>query len=178
MIFWIATAIVLAALIWGIWFAWWDSSFETVIGGILGSIGFVLLAAVVWMFLMMIVFSVGSVTEDNPAMVASETRSDLVALGTESSVEGRFYFLGGGWIDGKRVFNYTVDHGAYYTAEQVDASVSRVYDDEDDAPYVIARSWRREMPWWLAPGSLNIGSSYDFHIPEGSVVREYEVGVR
>lgn len=101
------------------------------------------------------------------------TERDLVALQTSSTVEGRSYFLGSGYVDGKRVLNYiTVDDGAY-RVESSDAVNSWIYESDED-PIVRVEHYDFVNPW-LAPFALGGADAYSFYIPEGSVLSDYTI---
>jgi hypothetical protein len=102
-----------------------------------------------------------------------ETR-DLRALGNSSSIEGRFYFLGGGYIDGKRVLNYIVQQDGYSTLEQADANDSRIFEDEQESPYVYSAYSERKNTW-LVPWPVLGGEAHDFHIPADSILENYTI---
>lgn len=101
-------------------------------------------------------------------------RSELRALSASSSIEGRFYFLGGGYIDGKRVLNYIVQQNGYSTLEQADASDSRIYEDEQAAPYVES-TYTTRWNTWIVPWPVAGGEQHNFHIPEDSILENYTI---
>jgi hypothetical protein len=113
------------------------------------------------------------------AAVTGETRElsdteDLRALGSNSSIEGRSYFLGGGYIEGKRVLNYIVRRDGYSTLEQVDADQSRIFEDVSDSPYLETFYFITSNPW-VVPWDVWTRYRYDFHIPADSILEGYTI---
>lgn len=106
--------------------------------------------------------------------LTSTSKSELVALANSSTTEGRFYFLGSGYINGSQSFSYIVDHGDYTTLNQVSADTAQVYEDTNAHPYLQERHYDFYLDW-LLPGSLSSNTYYDFHIPDGSVQSGYNV---
>lgn len=99
---------------------------------------------------------------------------DLKSLGADSSVSGRSYFLGGGYIDGKRVLSYVMENAdGSFTPDQVDANDSKIYEDEGTEPEMRAYEHSADY-WWLAP-SVFTTYTYEFTVPNGTVVEEYTV---
>lgn len=104
---------------------------------------------------------------------ASKDTHSLTALKTDSSIEGRGYFLGGGYVDGKRVLNYIQTDGDAYYVKSSDADDSVIHES-DGKPKVIHEHVVGGF-WWLAPFPLGKGDSYDFYVPKGSVLSDYTV---
>lgn len=105
--------------------------------------------------------------------------SHLQALDTGSSVEGQSYFLGGAYVEGKRVLNYIVEkkdeNGKTYSAvKQVNADKARIYQDAVDGSTVTIKTPHRENGWFI-PGPIDGDSTYEFHVPKGSVLDSYKV---
>lgn len=101
-----------------------------------------------------------------------EKEHDLVALQTSSSIEGRF-FLGSGYINGKRTLNYITDDSGAFRVESADADDSVIYQDSNE-PTVTVHEWDLVNPW-LAPWSFSHKHTYTFHVPEGSILSDYTV---
>lgn len=98
----------------------------------------------------------------------------LRSLGADSSIEGRSYFLGGGYVGEKRVLNYIGENGdGSVQLFQADASDSRIFEDSDQASLTVKYS-HTEMDW-LVPFKSDWDFKYEFHIPEGSVLSDYTI---
>lgn len=106
--------------------------------------------------------------------LSSTSEHTLVAMGNAGSIEGRSYFLGGGYVDGKNVINYIErleDGGSQL--KQVDASESTVYEDSLE-PSLTIKNYEGNN-WWISPFSTHSATQYIFHVPENSVVSSYEL---
>lgn len=172
MIFWILAAASLFAVGWCIWRFWVGAlQPETIIGGIFGSF-LILLAGV---------FFGGVLTFGGSALlyltvqpqVHVERNETLRAVSASSSIQGRF-FLGSGYVNGVRVLNYISAEKGYSELRQANASASRIFEDESAAPYVTVYEWAKEA-WWIAPGRYGAGETFDFHIPEDSILEDYTI---
>lgn len=108
-----------------------------------------------------------------PTTLHSQAHDELRAVSASSSIEGRFY-LGSGYVDGKRVLNYITAEDGYSELKQADASASRVFEDEGADPYVISYDWAKDAWWWI-PGAFPMGTTYDFHIPPASILEDFTV---
>lgn len=98
---------------------------------------------------------------------------DLRAVGTSSAIEGRSYFLTGGYVKEQRVLNFIYQEDGYSVMSQAKASKSRIFEG-DDKPHVDIEYTVHEN-WWITPFKFYLDTKYDFHIPAGSVVEEYSV---
>lgn len=106
--------------------------------------------------------------------LTSTTEHTLVAMGSTGSVEGRSYFLGGGYVDGKNVINYIErleDGGSQL--KQVDASEATVYENSSE-PSLTINNYEGKN-WWISPFNTHSSTKYIFHVPENSVVSGYEL---
>lgn len=105
----------------------------------------------------------------------SEDRVEIIqlqAVGSADSVTGHSSFLAGGYIDGKRVLNYTQQHDGYSTLERVDADKARIVEDGKKELQLKSKAeWR----WWLYPDDQKMDEFYEFHIPENSIVENFEI---
>jgi hypothetical protein len=163
MIFWIL-AILTVLIAIGVFITQWDDSygmpfmgaFLTLIGG----------GAVTFFVVMLCMF-----IPTNHDLVSDDTYQ-LKAIGTNSAIEGRSYFLGGGYIKDKRVLNYISqrDGGAIHV-EQAEAEDSTIYEGSSDAT-VRARHYDH-VNGWVAPWPLGSHNEYEFRIPNGSVADSY-----
>lgn len=116
----------------------------------------------------------GATVTNGAAFESKSVDSELRAFSVGDSIEGRSFFLGGGYVDGKRVLNYIVQRDGFSTIEQVNADESRVYEDETASPYVEVKTFSVEM-WWLILGPVSTGTRYDFHIPDNSILENYTI---
>jgi hypothetical protein len=101
------------------------------------------------------------------------TTYQLRALGTSTGIEGRSYFLGGGYIKDKRVLNYITDESGAIRVQQSDAGASTIYENST-APTVIVRHYDHNNGW-LVPWPGGSDDTYEFRIPAGSVMSDYTV---
>lgn len=104
--------------------------------------------------------------------LVSDNTYQLKALGNNNAIEGRSYFLGGGYINDKRVLNFISqrDGGAIHV-EQAEADDSVIYEGSTDATVQVQHyDWNNG---WIATWPLGSGDEYTFRIPTGSVVESY-----
>lgn len=165
MIFWILLALAIIGVIItfvynayeGVGFAFLTAFLAAVVGGVAG----------------LIIIAVLSIWFGPSWQPKGSNDHELVALQTDSSLQGRSYFLSGGYINDVRVLNYiTEDDGAYQLAE-ADASASLIYQDSTDATVTI-NEWDMENPWF-APWSFGHTHTYVFHVPAESILSDYTV---
>lgn len=167
MIFWILLGIAIVAVIasfaygvqedLGIGFGFLNAFLATLIAALVG--GLLMLLLSIWF---------------GPSyQFQGEKEHGLVALQTSSSIEGRSYFLGSGYINGKRTLNYITDDGGAFRVESADADDSVIYQDSD-SPTVTVHEWDLVNPWF-APWSFGHRHTYTFHVPEGSILSDYTV---
>lgn len=174
MVFWIlvgllavtvVTTFVLNITAWGNYF--WESvgfSFGVlVVGALVGFIAFISIA--------------GMVGKDGHELKFVGDRTEtLKALSTGSEINGRSYFLGGGYIGTTRVLNYmTQDADGFVRLRSADAGVSAVKEDADPGTarvkiYEVEESQYNLWPW---PGRHF--ANYEFHVPAGSVSGDFVV---
>lgn len=120
-------------------------------------------------------YGLANMFHEEPEYVRTE--ENLVALQTRESTEGEFHggiFASYGYVDGKRVLSYITqdDQGGIRTG-YVDARNSVIYEG-DEAPTLITYEWSKSSPW-LYPAPIDLGNTYELHVPEESVVQGYEV---
>lgn len=115
------------------------------------------------------------VMEVLPSNTSDQYTTPLKALGSDSSVSGRSYFLGGGYVEGSRVLSYIRenDNGSF-TADQVKAKYAQVWEDEEENPSFTTVTYYKDYPW-VWPGKWKHSYRWEFHVPEGSVSSEIEV---
>jgi len=99
-------------------------------------------------------------------------RVDIVQIETlqsDMSVSGHFT-LGSGSINGKTIYSYYIKNSnGGYILQQVDAGMSTIYMDENDKPYLIKHYSETDRL------KKQFVSSYSFHVPNGTIVRTYDV---
>ncbi len=169
MIFWLVSVAILAAWAWTTLCAFRDCWPFGLVVLFLGA----LVAALVWLLVAGAAVGMGLNHLVGPNRV--DTYSvPLKALASDSSVEGRSYFLGGGYVEGKRVLSFvqTNDDGSF-TPGQVDGADSRVFEDSSSAPVLIVREHVADH-WWISP-EMTLFKKYEFTVPEGSVTEQYSV---
>jgi hypothetical protein len=107
--------------------------------------------------------------QQQPKYVSSSERISLVALGTNETDDGGYWFLGSGAVDNKPIYTYlTIDDEGFITQEWEYTRDSRVNEDGGDSPYVETVHYLRPGNIWL-PWSNPTGYTVDFHVPVGSV---------
>lgn len=159
MLFWIILALIVAVAAYLIWdYGDWTEGIGVVfVGGIVGTIVLFLCAVFI------------------PANVdlVHEKTSSLKALGTSSNDHGRF-FLGSGYIDGKRVLNYIQqgDDGGMRVA-QVDAKDALIFEGSDKA--TITTKHFDFNNGWIIPWPIGSTDKYEFRIPDGSVTESFTI---
>ena len=102
---------------------------------------------------------------------------NLRAMGDGDGTSGRSYFLGGGYIESKKVINYIgerEDGGVQLSS--VDASDSVIYEREG-APTLEAHKYSGGV-WWYAPFDVGSYTTYEFSVPNGTVVESYELSTK
>lgn len=178
MFFWILVALTVLTITVSTIFYTRDVGWEPLmfIGRIFGYAG---IALGVWLLTMLgALIYLAIRTETGEFFVDSRvTTEELRALSTEATVEGRAYFLAGGYIEGDRMFSYIVDHGDYSTVETADADYSSIWEDTEIDPYVDETQFFADMSW-LFPVYTEWDiwvEHYAFHIPAESVVEGYSV---
>jgi hypothetical protein len=114
-----------------------------------------------------------------PEKTTTSHEYELRALGAGESASGRFY-LGTGYINGERVINYTYsDESNGATFSKVDSAPgddSRIFEDVpvDAQPSVTSRKTVYTYPL-LVPWSMGLTRTWDFHVPAGSIIEDYEI---
>lgn len=167
MIFWIIATLVAAGTITVFIKALWDGPlvaffvalFTLIVGGFLG---------------LMLWIGSSFVLADRDHVVVHESTQQLKALGNANGIEGHSYFLGGGYVEDKRVLNYiTQGSDGAIRVERSDADASTIFEGSDNATVEITVT--DESNPWVSPWPINTRHSYEFHIPTGSVVESYEL---
>ena len=101
----------------------------------------------------------------------------LVSLQDNQGLEGRF-FLGTGYIESAMKFAFYYESGPEsFRLRVIDADDAAIYQDEANRPYALVCEvdtgrWRN----WFAPDFR--GDVYEMHIPEGSILSNYNLDAR
>ena len=166
MIFWILVALIVI-ITFCVFVGQWDDSYGSpFLAGF-----FTLFVGSVIGFL--IFLACGSWIPYNTDLVREDTYQ-LKAIGNNSAIEGRSYFLGGGYIKDKRVLNFISqrDGGAIHV-ERAYANDSTIFEGSENAT-VIVRHYDH-VNGWVSPWPLGDTDLYEFRIPAGSVVESYSL---
>jgi hypothetical protein len=164
MIFWILVALVIAATVATYIHFSDDSIGFAFVGALLsaataGFVGFLIFAAC------------GTWIPWNNDKVADNTYK-LKAIGNSNALEGRLFFLGGGYVNDKRVLNFISQRdGGAIRVEQAEAEESTIYEGSKDATVRIKHFEHNNG--WVSPWPLGSHDEYEFRIPTGSVVESY-----
>ena len=93
----------------------------------------------------------------------------IETLQSDMSISGHF-MLGSGSINGKTIYSYYIKtSNGGYVLQQVDASMSTIYMDENAKPYLTKHYSETDRL------KKQFISSYSFHVPTGTIVRTYDV---
>lgn len=169
MLFWIivglVAAVTIGAVVWSVCEGWNDGLDHVVFGFIglfvSGGVGFLLM-----------VVTTAVIHPPLERVVVSEKTQQLRALGNASGLEGRSYFLGGGYVKDKRVLNFiTNNEGGAIKVERADAEDSVIYEDSTVASVKVTHV--DYVNGWIVPFPLGDDHEYESHIPAGSVVESY-----
>lgn len=104
--------------------------------------------------------------------------TQLRALSTGSEINGRFYFLGSGRIDEEPVFTFLYEQAdGGVKLSSVPADKTTVYEQDESDPYMTTNQARMIPNDLWAPFGIATRDSYtyEFRIPEGSILNTYEV---
>ena len=95
-------------------------------------------------------------------------------MGSGDGLNGRSYFLGGGYIESKKVLNYirSEDDGASRLST-APAELSKIYE-VNELPTMTTRSYEKRV-WWLAPFKVGAVDNYEFRVPNGTVSGDFTV---
>ena len=164
MAFWILVAVVVVTVV--IATIQEDSFYQGILSGFIATV-------VGGLVLVVLMFAVPA-----NSFVMNESDFELKALNTGSN-QNHSYFLSGGQVNGVRVINYiyteTEGEEEWSVVAQAKGNVSRIFEDKDVNPTIRTSEIGYENGWlfpWPYPSSTK---NYDFHIPEGSIIENYEV---
>lgn len=156
----------------------WVHYFESWWTAVLGTLGILAAWFATIVFVIPLIFAGIMNIAISDFQIKSEESTDLIALKTDSATNGQFaggIFLSAGYISEDPTFNFlyeTDDKGV--KVGQVYAYNATVYEDEQDNPHYTEFTWVKYDEFW-APFAANQDTTYAFHVPEGSVVSNYEV---
>lgn len=175
---------ILVSLCFGIWTAyaiyadrWFIYGFDfwRPVGAFFGGVGTTVLSFIVTVGLSALISFFGAWATSEPEPVRSYTH-ELEAIGNDLGVEGRVYFLGGGYVNNVQVISYIQAGDGYSEIRSVAASMSRIY--QDTAEPIVIEWWEQTNNTFWVPWTLSDQVTlYEFHVPEDSVVSNYEIGV-
>lgn len=155
---------------WDDWDAW------DIVGNTFKIIAAIFLNAFAGFLALLLVHGVANIV--TPYEYDSTTESSLVAAKTSDTVEGKFsggVFASYGYVDGKRVISYISQEadGAYVTG-YLDADKTRVYEVNDEKPYIETIREVKENGWFIPGGVFDSNETYKLYIPEGTIVESFE----
>jgi hypothetical protein len=107
-----------------------------------------------------------------------DTKTPIASLSDSSGPHGSF-ILGSGSVSNELVFTYYIGTTSFQL-KQVPAEYTTIYMDENDAPYLLTRVHMKrnlnsdnitlsEIRLWYA------ATEYEFHVPNGTIVRQYNL---
>jgi hypothetical protein len=139
---------------------------------------FSIITALVILIAAMIITVVGAIAP-NLKSVDSEERTELRGLTLSSASSSKSFFLGNSYQNETRVINYIAQKEdgkeTWNVVSSAPAKSSRIFEDEIEKPYVVKSTYVYDNPWVL-PWNFKVDKvQYDFHVPENSVVENYEV---
>lgn len=174
MIFVLSIIVAVFVALGGGWLALKTLEPESVLGWIIGSIGCFALGSVFGGLLGAGMFAGANVFMDKETVLVSESKTDLRAMETGSSIEGRFY-LGSGYINSVKVLEYiTEDSSGAIRVSNVPAGYSTLYERDGEKPAMRVLHYE-EKNGWLAPFAVRSFENYVFTVPKGAVQSNYEV---
>lgn len=99
----------------------------------------------------------------------------LAAIGNSSETNSSI-FLGMGVIEGKQVINYIQknDDGSSQLKE-MRADEAYIYEDSEKA--YLKTSTKTVKKWWFSPIEFNLKDRTEFHVPEGTIDKTFEINV-
>jgi len=163
-IFWILLAVTILATMWAFG-AWIYEGFGMAL------VVSLLTAACVAFVGFLIFVACGSWIPWNNDTVSDGTYK-LKAIGNASAIEGRLYFLGGGYVNDKRVLNFISQRdGGAIRVEQAEAGDATIFEGSASATVQVKHI--DHINGWVSPWPLGSHDEYEFRIPTGSVAESY-----
>lgn len=171
MLFWVFVVVWLVAIV-----SMWGFFLDEYTYGVVGPFLMWLVSAVLVGLGLLAVWGGLAYLNAHELKSTHEHRHELRALDSGSAIQGRSYFLGGGYVGTERVLNYIVrNEDGSSELGYTDADNSKIWEDEQDKPYVIQIK-REYGNWWFA---LDEGYrdtyEYHYHIPAGSVLESTQI---
>ena len=174
MVFWILVGLWALTIVAVFWWNLRDGNYvgESIVyaimgGGLLGAFG--------WGLVFLVINGVWGERDIKNELVADRSIA-LKALGTDSEVSGRSYYLGGGYVGEQRVLNYiTKGTDGSIRVASAKAWASTIKEDAGpDEARVRIMDWKQSQKWlWPWDGATT--TYYEFHIPADSVVESYTI---
>lgn len=129
--------------------------------------GWAVFPVLIWL----IALAVTDLGRSNPSNYDMTARGpDLQALATSSELQGSF-FLASGTVGEDQVFRYlTRQEDGLIQAREIEAAYASVIEGSED-PHIEYRYTCYDMFPWQTCGQ----PALVFHVPEGSVLRDYDV---
>jgi hypothetical protein len=166
MLFWVLIALVVLLTVFFVWREMGDSYGMPVMTGFLALFLGVVVAGLIFLACSWFI-------PQEVEKVSTRTHA-LKSMGTSSALNGRAYFLGGGYINEKRVLNYISQREAgAIRVEQAEAEDSVIFEDTNK-PTVTVDHYDY-LNKWVSPWPIWGTDKYTFHIPAGSVVESYSL---
>ena len=149
----------------------WGAALATlIIGGFVGWLVFVFVGYIITMS------THGGEGEDSGGftVLSTETR-ELRALDTGGTQYSGAFFLGSGYIDGDKSYEYIQRYGNGWQVKTTTVDNAAVYELPAGEEPRVERSRIRGSWWWTW---TSVWSTRSFYVPEGSVQQpDYTVGV-
>lgn len=160
-------------------YSWrYDRKAVRIIKAVASGIGSSVLVAIVWFSISSLVVFIGWNATAEAKTLESRTYN-LQALGNDATIEGQFHssiFVGVGYVEGTQMISYIQETEDYSELKTARNDQSRIYQDTDEA--TVTEWWGvKENEAWAPWSGQTWIYQYDFHVPEGSVIQSYEIGV-
>jgi hypothetical protein len=101
-------------------------------------------------------------------------RTALVSLRDQTNTEGSIFLF----IEGKDYYGYFVGDSALgYHKEKIAADGIRIYEDQDSTGWLLEKRLVVDKPWrkWVLDGEGGSCAHYEFHVPKGTIVRQFKL---
>lgn len=171
MLFWVVLVVALVVIV-----TIWRFFFDGFIDGVVGPFFMWLICSGLSVLGMGLAYAGLAHLNAHELKATNEYRYELRALDSDSSIEGRSYFLGGGYVGEERVLNYIIrNEDGSSELGNTDADKSKIWEDEQAKPYVIQIE-KEYGNWWFAfDGGYRYTYEYHYHIPAGSVLESTKI---
>jgi uncharacterized membrane protein len=167
MIFWILLGIVALLTLLCFVVGWIDDGFWSGVGTA------IMMAFFGSLFGALILAVTALISLATPPTSLERTSVQTVQLRAAESgtASGRAYVFRG-YDSGKRVLNYTAQQDGYSMLGRTYAADTKIFEDGKKELLIIKTLKHR---WWVAPFTWDEKESYEFHVPEGSIVEDFEI---